>query len=164
MGTWVSNVLLRLCRNSTNLHDANVKVIYLIGALKNPQIPEITNYLTGLGFEVFSDWWAASEDADDWLRDYYKGRGYNYKQTLGSYAAQHIFEFDRTHLDRADIGVMVMPAGKSGHLELGYMIGQGKPGYILFDKEPERVDIMHNFATEVFFNRDELGQTLSRIG
>ena len=138
-----------------------IKTLYLIGALRNPVIPEITNYLTKLGYDVFSDWWAASEDADDWLRDYYKSRGYNYKQTLQSYAAQHIFTFDKKHLDRADLAVMVMPAGKSGHLELGYIIGQGKPGYILFDKEPERVDIMHNFATDIFFTIDDLGKALS---
>ncbi len=138
------------------------KLIYLIGALKNPEIPKYTNALAELGFQVFSDWWAASEDADDWLRDYYKVRGYNYKQTLASPAAQHIFNFDRKWLDLADIGIMVMPAGKSGHLELGYIKGRGKPGYILFDKEPERVDIMHNFANEVFFNLEELKNVLTR--
>ena len=51
---------------------------------------------------------------------------------------------------------MVMPAGKSGHLELGYMLGQGKKGYILFDKEPDRWDVMYQFATGVFFNKEEL--------
>ena len=134
--------------------------IYLIGALKNPEVPSITNYLTSLGFEVFSDWWAASEDADDWLRDYYKTRGYSYKQTINSFAAKHIFEFDKHHLDRCDIAVMLMPCGKSGHLELGYVIGQGKPGYVLFDSVPERVDIMYNFATDIFFSKDELGSAL----
>jgi nucleoside 2-deoxyribosyltransferase len=53
-----------------------------------------------------------------------------------------------------------MPAGKSAHLELGYIIGQGKPGYILFDKMPERLDVMHVFANGVFFDVEELGQTL----
>jgi nucleoside 2-deoxyribosyltransferase len=116
-----------------------------------------------MGFDVFSDWWAASEDADDWLRDYYKARGFNYKETLNSFAAQHIFEFDKRHLDRTDLGVMVMPAGKSGHLELGYLVGQGKPGYILFDREPERVDIMYNFATDVFFDFNELAKVLKDV-
>jgi hypothetical protein len=49
-----------------------------------------------------------------------------------------------------------MPAGKSGHLELGYMLGQGKRGYVLFDKEPERWDIMYQFATDDFFCKEEL--------
>lgn len=137
-----------------------MSVVYLIGALKNPAIPDITNTIENLGYEVFSDWWAASEDADDWLRDYYKSRGFGYRDTIRSYAAQHIFSFDKHHLDRADIGLMVMPCGKSGHLELGYMIGQGKRGYILFDQTPERVDIMYNFATDIFFNFEDLAKCL----
>ena len=52
--------------------------------------------------------------------------------------------------------MLVLPAGKSGHLELGYVIGRGKPGYILMDGEPERVDIMHSFATKVFMNQGEM--------
>ena len=53
-----------------------------------------------------------------------------------------------------------MPAGKSGHMELCYMRGQGKPCYVLFDKEPERVDIMYQFATDVFFDVAKLGDHL----
>ena len=41
-----------------------------------------------------------------------------------------------------------MPAGKSGHLELGYMIGQGKPCFVFFEEEPERWDVMHQFTFE----------------
>lgn len=51
---------------------------------------------------------------------------------------------------------MLMPAGKSGHLELGYVLGQGKRGYILFDEDPERYDIMIQFATNIFFSKEEL--------
>lgn len=49
-----------------------------------------------------------------------------------------------------------MPAGKSAHLELGYVIGTGKPGWILFDQDPERFDVMHNFATGVHFKIETL--------
>lgn len=136
--------------------------IYLIGSLRNRQVAEVGNSLRELGFEVVDDWWSASEDADDWLRDYYQRRGFTYRQIMSSLAAKHIFSFDHYHLSRCDIGVMLMPAGKSGHLELGYMIGQGKPGYILFDKEPERVDIMHQFAKDVFFDVEELKRELQQ--
>ncbi len=50
---------------------------------------------------------------------------------------------------------MLMPAGKSGHLELGYTIGKGKLGFIIFDSVPERVDVMYQFATELFFSKQE---------
>jgi nucleoside 2-deoxyribosyltransferase len=50
----------------------------------------------------------------------------------------------------------MLPAGKSGHLELGYMIGQGKPGYILLDAEHKRWDVMYKFATAVVPTMEEL--------
>jgi len=55
-----------------------------------------------------------------------------------------------------------MPAGKSCHLELGYMVGKGKKCYVLFDKEPDRWDIMYGFATDVFFSLDELKKELEQ--
>jgi hypothetical protein len=141
-----------------------VKVIYLIGSLRDKKVPIIGEQIRkATGFEIFDQWWTASEDADDWLRDYFKFRGLNYKDAIHSYAAKHIFSFDKHHLDRCDVGVLVMPAGKSCHLELGYLVGQGKPGYILFDEEPERVDIMHNFANDVFFNIEDLINELKRV-
>lgn len=137
-----------------------IKSVYIIGSLRNSSVPEFANELESHGIEAFADWISPGPDADDFLRDYSKARGRDYKQTLNSHAARHIFEFDLHHLNRCDAAVMLMPCGKSGHLELGYTIGKGKPGYILFDAEPERVDVMHAFATDVFFNKAELLKTL----
>ena len=131
-------------------------IIYLIGSLRNPEIPHIGNRLREIGFEVFDDWFAPGKIADDEWQAYETVRGHSYKQALRGYAANHIFDFDHHHLNRADIGLLVLPAGKSGHLELGYLIGQGKPGYVLFDAVPERWDVMYQFATNVFFNLEEL--------
>jgi hypothetical protein len=52
--------------------------------------------------------------------------------------------------------VLVAPAGKSGHLELGWSIGQGKKGYVLFDQEPERWDAMLAFTDGVFTSVEAL--------
>jgi nucleoside 2-deoxyribosyltransferase len=136
------------------------KVIYLIGSLRNLEIPKIANLLRNQQYEVFDDWYSPGPEADDYWRDYEKGRNSTYRLALKGYAARHIFEFDKEHLDRADIVVMVMPAGRSGHLELGYAIGREKEAYILFDHEPERFDVMHCFANEVFFSVEELIQHL----
>lgn len=134
----------------------NISSIYLIGSLKNREILEVTKSLKSIGLDVFSDWLTPGPEADDYLRDYYRELGLSYSEIMETYAAKHIFDFDRHHLDRCDAAIMVMPAGKSGHLELGYVIGKGKPGFILFDKEPERVDIMHQFATKIFMNQEEM--------
>jgi len=122
--------------------------------------------LRELGFEVFDDWYAAGHEADDKWRDYEVARGHTYAEALEGFAARHVYEFDKHHLDRADIGVLALPAGKSGHLELGYLIGKGVPSFILFEDIPERYDVMNLFATEnggkICFNFGELQEALRK--
>ena len=132
-----------------------MSVIYLIGSLRNPDIGAIADKLRKAGHEVFDDWYSAGPEADDWWRTYEKAKGHNYKEALSGYAAKHVFEFDKSHLDRCDIAVLALPAGKSGHLELGYILGRGKPGYILLD-DPDRWDVMYQFADDVFYSVEEL--------
>lgn len=130
-------------------------MIYLIGSLRNEDIPSIAKELRGNGLEVFDDWYAAGPEADDMWRDYEKGRGRSYTEALQGLAADHVFRFDLTHLERASAAILVLPCGKSGHLELGYCIGRGKPGYVLLDN-PERWDVMYKFATLVTADLQEI--------
>lgn len=130
--------------------------IYLIGSLRNPAVPLLAERLRAEGHEVFDDWYAAGPEADDYWMRYEQARGHDFAAALAGHAAQHVYRYDKTHLDRMGVGVLLLPAGKSGHLELGYLIGQGKPGYILLDKEPERFDVMYNFATGVFTKEADL--------
>ena len=70
------------------------KTIYLIGSLRNPQVPLLGAELRKQGFDVFDDWYAAGPEADDKWREYEEDRGRTYPQALTGYAAQHTFEFD----------------------------------------------------------------------
>jgi nucleoside 2-deoxyribosyltransferase len=147
--------------------DAKKKVIYLMGSLRNEKVPYMANKLRELGFEVFDDWFSPGPEADDFWRKYEKARGSTYKEALNNWAGKHVFEFDHYHLDRSDIGVLYMPAGKSCHLEIGYLIGKGKPAFILFDKEPERWDVMYQFVFltggNVCFSFDDLKSSLELL-
>jgi hypothetical protein len=136
-------------------------MIYLIGSLRNPECPKIANKLRTEGWEVFDDWYAAGPEADDKWRDYEKQRGRTYTEALYGLAANHVFGFDLQHLDRCEAALLVLPAGRSGHLELGYVVGSGRPGYILLDN-PERWDVMYRFATGVFTSLEELINGLRR--
>lgn len=132
-------------------------IIYLTGSLRNPRVPEIANALRSLGHEVFDDWYAAGPRADDHWQDYETARYKDYSLALDGYAAKHTYQYDLHHLNRSNAGLLLLPAGKSAHLEFGYLIGQGKLGYVLFDEgAPERWDVMYKFATEVFFNEADL--------
>jgi hypothetical protein len=140
-----------------------MKSIYLIGALKNWEVVNLANELTAEGFDVFCDWITPGPDADTFLLKYAKQRGWSYKQALESHAAKHVFEFDKSHLDRCDIAIAVAPFGKSAMLELGYHLGKGKKGYIYFETEPERFDVMFQFASDIFFDKSKMIEALKAI-
>lgn len=131
-------------------------LIYLIGSLRNPNIPNIGAQLRAAGYSVFNDWFSAGPHADDAWRDHEKLKGNRLKKALESPAAKHVFALDKEWLDRADIAVLALPAGKSGHLEFGRATGQGKPSFVLLDDDPDRYDVMYQFATGVAENMDDL--------
>ncbi len=137
-----------------------MKRVYVIGSLRNPFVQDVAQALRGPGIEVFDDWMAAGPRADDHWKEYEQHRGRSYVQALKGRAAQQVYNYDKSNLDRADIAVLVLPAGKSGHLELGYMAGKGKPTYILLDSKDDRWDVMYNFATAAASSVVELRQAI----
>lgn len=133
-----------------------INSLYIIGSLRNPNIEAVAAKIREIYpmMDVFDDWKSPGPNADDFWKEYERGKGNNYKQALQGHAAKHIFAFDKSHLDRCDAALLVAPAGKSAHLELGYTIGRGKPGYILLD-DPERWDVMYQFATGIYDNLED---------
>lgn len=140
----------------------SIKSLYLIGSLRNEKIVEIANAIEeATGMEVYSSWFCGGPEADDYWKKHEQARGRSFKEALQHYAAKHIFEIDKHHIDRCDAAVLVCPAGKSGHLELGYVAGCGKPAYVLLDPTVDRWDVMYQFCTDVFEDKDELIRMLS---
>ena len=126
-------------------------MIYLIGSMRQPErVREVAASLRNLGVEVYDDWHAPGPEADDHWQDYERQRKRTYQEALAGWHANQVFEMDKRHLDRCSAAILVLPAGKSGHIELGYVVGLGKPAFILLDKEPDRYDIMYRFADVVF--------------
>lgn len=137
------------------------KMIYLIGSLRNPRTLEVAKTIRSEApdVEVFDDWFAAGHEADDMWKDYEQQRGRSYKEALGGYASRHVFEFDKFHLDRATHTLLVLPAGKSGHMELMYaQYGAGSKAAILLDSDDVRWDVMYQFIPNVF---DSIEQVVS---
>ena len=144
-----------------NMQQIARKKVYLIGSLRNASIAPLAIRLREAlpGATVFDDWLCAGPHADDAWRDHEKGAGFTYLEALERPAAKHVFEFDKKHLLDSDVVVLVAPAGKSAHLELGWSLGKGKPGYILLDN-PDRWDVMYQFATGITANLEELAEML----
>lgn len=135
--------------------------IYLIGSLRNPRVQEVAKQLRTAKHIVFDNWTAAGPEADAYWQAYEMGRGHSFIEALQGYAARHVFEYDKKHLDAAEAVVLMTPAGKSGHLELGWALGRGIPSFILLDDgEPERWDVMYAFADGVYASVSALIEAL----
>lgn len=124
-------------------------LIYLVGSLRNARIPKIGIQLRKAGFDVYDDWFSPGPEADDRWKEHQMAKGLAYIEALRGPAAVQTYYWDKVWLDRADGAVLVYPAGRSAHLELGYIRGLGKPGWILLDGDQERWDVMTLFATGV---------------
>lgn len=66
-----------------------------------------------------------------------------YKQALTHATAQKGFESDERGMIRADACVLVMPSGRSAHIEFGWMLGRGQLGYVLLSEEGFDPDLMY---------------------
>jgi hypothetical protein len=130
-----------------------MKKLYIIGSLRNPSIKSIAASIREAlpTLDVFDDWISVGPEADDHWMTYERGRGRTYVEALRGRAAKHVFKFDKTHLDTSCGALMVLPAGRSAHLELGYMAGRGMwTGILLDNPDPERWDVMYGFAGGVY--------------
>lgn len=57
------------------------------------------------------------------------------------------FRFDKEALDACDTCVLVLPCGRSAHLELGYASGQGKDTFVLLAAEGFEPELMYLLCT-----------------
>jgi hypothetical protein len=138
------------------------KVLYLIGSLRNKRIPELAVRLRkelGSDVEVFDDWYAAGPEADDFWKEYEQQRGRSYQEALEGHAAKNVFAFDKRNLNRSTHVLLVLPAGKSGHMEIMYgAYGVGANAAVLLDSEDIRWDVMYQFIPTILESDDDIGE------
>lgn len=134
------------------MSEAAVKKIYLASSWRNADQPRLLALLREAGHEVYdfrnpapgNIGFAWSAIAREWLTWTLE----QFAETLASHpiAAQG-FALDKAALDWCDTCVLLLPCGRSAHLEAGYAAGQGKRTlfYLLPDRfEPELMYLLGN--------------------
>jgi hypothetical protein len=141
--------------------------IYLIGSLRIPLVRITGQLLRDYGFNVFDDWHGAGPQADVEWQKYEQTRGSSFKEALARPLAVHHFNLDLEHLRRADMAVLILPCGKSGHLEaggFGTKRGFREPLICYFlDGEPDTWDLMYRFADDIVYTPAELTAAVERL-
>lgn len=136
--------------------------IYVASSWRNRFQPGVVAVLRDLGHEVYdfkdSDGFSWKEcgagDSEGW--DYG-----DWQQALKHKAAERGFARDMAALACAQRCVMVLPCGRSAHLEAGYAIGYGKPTAI-FCPEYDTPDLMVKMADLVTDDWSEIVEWLGR--
>lgn len=66
------------------------------------------------------------------------------------------FGLDKAAMDWADTCVLVLPAGRSAHLEAGYMAGQGKR-VVAWTNEPIEPELMYGLLGPLYVGVEPMG-------
>lgn len=64
------------------------------------------------------------------------------------------FNTDKAGIDWADLVILLVPSGRSSHLEAGYAVGCGKPLFIYGDLPGGEFDVMYHFAEGCYREKD----------
>lgn len=141
--------------------------IYIASSWKNQNaVLALAEYLKSYGFEVdafcrttdkrFAFHW--SEFVDDEI----ELLNYDAISFINDARVQRAFQEDKSWLDWAGTVIMLMPCGKSSHLEAGYAKGQGKRLYIYGDFPKGEFDVMYGFA-DGLFRTEELPNLIAEL-
>lgn len=136
--------------------------LYVASSWRNERYPEIVTALREAGHEVYDFRHPAAGDTGfHWSEidpDWQQWTSREYIAGLLHPLAQEGFRADWDALMWAEGCVLVLPCGRSAHLEAGVAVGQGKPLFILLDQiEPE---LMYKMATGI---TDDLERLLDQI-
>lgn len=83
-----------------------------------------------------------------------------YRRMLEHPRAVEGFDLDFAAMNRADAFVLILPCGRSAHLELGWAVGAGKRTAILLEN-PAEPELMYRMVDRLFVHSWELVEWLA---
>lgn len=116
--------------------------IYLASSWRNVLYPGVLAALRAEGHTVYDfkeDGFGWDELDADWL----SWTPEKYLDRLNSSRSVEHFILDRNALDWADTCVLLLPCGRSAHLEAGYAIGRGKETFVLLHPDRFEPELMY---------------------
>ena len=140
------------------------KKIYLASSWRNGEQPLVLAELRAAGHDVYDfrnpphgrggfAWSAIDPAWRSWTAA-------GYRSALASPIAVDGFNSDFEAMKWADVCVLLLPSGRSAHLELGWMAGAGKRTIVL-TRDGEEPELMALLATEICVSVEEVISSLS---
>lgn len=142
--------------------------IYVASSWRNETLHRLTvEALRSAGHEVYDFRnpqpgdsgfaWRQIDDDRSWLTDPAR-----FREGLKHPIAARGFALDMGALRRCDACVLVLPCGRSAHLELGWASGAGKRSIVLLDDPLSEPELMYLMCDVICVSIDEVRLALSR--
>lgn len=141
-----------------------VRRIYVASSWRNPDQPEVVDRHRARGFEVYDfrnppgragfSW----SEIDPWWRSW---TAEEYVAALEHPLAVAGYASDFAAMQWADTFVLVLPCGRSAHLELGWAVGAGKCTVII-TRDGEEPELMAKMVDHIAVGLDDALDYLSR--
>lgn len=137
--------------------------VYVAASWRTPMQPLVVAAIRSLGHEVYD----FKQDGFSWLEidgDWKEWTPKQSREALSTVQADRGFKRDKDALDWCDVCVLVLPSGRSSHLELGYAIGKGKVGIVYWPEQvhPYDPDLMYKLCDYFVITPSELVNVLKR--
>jgi hypothetical protein len=140
--------------------------VYVASSWRNATQPAVVAALRLAGFFVYDfrepgvsqlgfSWSAIDDNWKDWDAE-------SFRVALQHPSAQRGFAFDMTALLASAATVLVLPCGRSAHLELGYAVGAGQRTYVLSEDTHIEPELMYLMCSGICLSIAELISTMSR--
>jgi hypothetical protein len=132
--------------------------IYVASSYRNKYQPEIIQLLRQLGHDVYDfhtnpykfKWEEISMNLHkDWEPQFFADKLKNDTKV------KNAFQYDYAAVTKADCCLVILPCGKSAHIEAGWFKGRGKKVYILM-MEPNEPELMYKFFDEIVTSKKHL--------
>ena len=141
-----------------------MRKIYLASSWRNCIYPKVLAILREERHEVYDfrdegfSWESVDPNWKEWSLDQFRKGICHPKATEG-------YNRDRIAMDWADTCVMVMPCGRSAHLEAGWFVGKRKPTAIYFDSNAkyDDADLMYRMVDRISVGRTNLLKWLDML-
>lgn len=139
--------------------------IYLASSWRNPDQPGAVAFLREAGHEVYDfrnppggipngfRWSEVDPEWEAWSAA-------RYREKLAHPLAQQGFNSDFDGMKWADTGVLLLPCGRSAHLELGWMAGAGKRT-IIWTCDGQEPELMALLADQICVSENEVIEALA---
>ena len=137
--------------------------IYVASSWRNMEQPGIVAMLREMGHEVYDfknpphgkggfAWSDIDPEWQAWTAE-------AYRDALDTPIAEAGYRSDMDAMEWADFCVLVLPCGRSAHLEAGWFAGQDKPCFVL-TKDGEEPELMAKMCTAICTSWGDLQETL----